>query len=197
MSIARADVTGAILCGGRGRRMGGADKGLVEYAGRPLVLHAIERLAPQVATLVINANRNLERYRAFAHDVVTDATADFDGPLAGLAAVAQASRTDWLASVPCDLPLLPEDLVARLASALDAQRDAAVAIAVSEGRAHPVCALMHRRTALGIGAWLARGDHRVLAFMRDQGLVEVAFDDCPGTFRNLNTPDDLGATAPA
>src|SRR5437660_7712009 len=115
-----AQITGIVLAGGQGRRMGGVDKGLVELDGRPLAAHVIARLAPQVSALVINANQNLERYAAFGHPVVPDAVGGFAGPLAGLHAGMTAATRSCVVTVPCDSPFLPLDLVARLAHALEA-----------------------------------------------------------------------------
>ncbi|HMX17345.1 MAG TPA: molybdenum cofactor guanylyltransferase, partial [Rhodocyclaceae bacterium] len=116
---AAAGVTGLVLAGGLGRRMGGADKGLLDYAGRALVAAAIERLRPQVGTLMVNANRNGEAYAAFGFPVLADAVAGFAGPLAGLQAGLAACTTPLLVTVPCDSPDAPRDLVARLGAALE------------------------------------------------------------------------------
>ena len=114
----RALVTGLVLAGGLGRRMSadgaGVDKGLALLGGRPMVAHVIDRLAPQVGTLLINANRNADRYAAFAHPVIPDAIEGYAGPLAGLHAGMRAAATPWIVTAPCDSPFLPEDLVARL-----------------------------------------------------------------------------------
>ena len=120
MTIARTDITGVVFAGGQGRRMGGVDKGLVELDGRALVAHVIERLAPQVGELVINANQNRDRYAAFGYPVVADVIPDFAGPLAGLHAAMAAATTPYVVTSPCDSPFLPADLVARLALALAA-----------------------------------------------------------------------------
>src|SRR6185437_902575 len=141
MTISRAAITGVVLAGGQGRRMGNVDKGFVELDGRPLVAHVIERLAPQVATLVINANQNAERYAAFGHPVVADAIGGFAGPLAGLHAGLAVARTSHVVTVPCDSPFLPDDLAARLAAAMAAV-DAELAVARTGDQPHPVFALV-------------------------------------------------------
>ena len=119
MTVAARDVTGIVLAGGMGRRMGGVDKGLVELEGRPLVAHVLARLAPQVGALLINANQNRERYAAFGHPVVPDEVGGFAGPLAGLHAGMTHAATPYVATVPCDSPFLPPDLVLEVSRALD------------------------------------------------------------------------------
>ena len=109
--IARTDITGLVLAGGRGSRMGGADKGLQSYRGMPLAMHAMLRLAPQVGRVMINANRNLAAYESFGAPVFTDASGDFAGPLAGFVAGLEQCDTPYLVTVPCDSPLFPDDLV--------------------------------------------------------------------------------------
>jgi molybdopterin-guanine dinucleotide biosynthesis protein A len=191
--IAPSEVTGLVLAGGLGRRMsadgGGVDKGLQPFRGRPMVAHAIERLVPQVGALLINANRNLERYEAFGHPVVSDAVTGFAGPLAGLASGLRACRTRFLATVPCDSPFLPADLVARLAAALE--RDSAqLAVARTGGQAHPVFLLVDREVLPGLEAFLAGGRRKIDAWYASLRFVEVDFDD-ENAFLNINTPDEL------
>jgi len=189
-------VTGVVLAGGLGRRMsvapeGTVDKGLQPLRGRPMVAHVIERLAPQVDALLINANRNLDRYREFGHPVVADSLGGFAGPLAGLHAGLLAARTDRVVTVPCDSPFLPTDLVARLAEA--AARDAAqVAVARAAGQPHPVFALVERALRGHLEAFLASGQRKIDAWYRDLRVIEVDFDDAQA-FRNINTPDELKA----
>ena len=126
--IDRQDITGLVLAGGRGSRMGGVDKGLQKHQGMPLAMHAMLRLAPQVGHVMINANRNLGAYESMGVPVWPDALADYPGPLAGFLAGLEHCETPYLVTVPCDSPLFPEDLVDRLAQAL-AERDAEIAMA--------------------------------------------------------------------
>ena len=142
-ALARADVTGIVLAGGLGRRMGGVDKGLVMLEGRAMVAHVLDRLAPQVGAIVVNANQNRERYAAFGHPVVADAVGGFAGPLAGLHAGMTAASTPFVVTVPCDSPFLPLDLVARLARAVLAA-DADLGVARTFDQPHPVFALVRR-----------------------------------------------------
>ncbi|MEJ6000065.1 molybdenum cofactor guanylyltransferase MobA [Paucibacter soli] len=186
-----ADITGLVLCGGRGSRMGGVDKGLQPLQGRPLVEHVLERLGPQVGTLLINANRNLARYAAYGHAVLADASEDFAGPLAGLLAGLQACRTPWLLAVPCDAPRLPLDLAARLHEAAE-RTGAAVALPVTE-RVQPVFCLLRQDLAPALNAYLAGGGHRVEACLRARPHVLVPFerDGDAAAFFNANSLDEL------
>lgn len=187
--MANPEVTGLILAGGAGRRMGGADKGLMPYRERPLVTHAIARLAPQVGSLLVSANRNLEAYRAFGHPLVCDDQPDYPGPLAGLAAGLAACRTPWLVCIPCDCPALPLDLVARLLEAAETA-GASGAVAVSAGQMQPTFQLCRQSLLPALAAFLAAGNRRVGEWCRKQGAVEVAFAD-EAAFANLNSPDAL------
>lgn len=185
-------ITGVILAGGRGRRMGGVDKGLRELCGRPLVAWVIERFAPQVDELLINANQNLERYRAFGYPVLPDAIEGFAGPLAGLERALAAARHELVAVVPCDSPFLPRDLVARLAHALELGR-ADLAVARTGDQPHPVFCLGRRRLRGGLADFLRGGGRKIDAWYAALRVVEVAFDDQPGAFRNINTEEELRA----
>jgi len=187
--VGKEAVTGLILAGGEGRRLGGADKGLVDYRGRPLVAHAIERFAPQVATLMISANRNIERYRRLGYPVVTDACADRLGPLAGIAAGLRACETPWLAVCPCDGPQLPADLVGRLLAAVG---DAPLAIAATPAGPQPTFMLCRRELLPALDARISSGERGALAWCRSQGAVQVRFPDA-AAFANLNRPEDFAA----
>ncbi len=201
--IERDDITGIVLAGGLGRRMSsdgqGVDKGLQPFRGRPMVAHVIERLAPQVGTLVINANRNIERYADFGWPVVRDAIEGFAGPLAGLHAGMTQARTRWVATVPCDSPFLPLDLVARLSAAVVARDDDSptadvsgvqLAVARTAGQAHPVFALVERALIDDLRAFLASGQRKIDAWYAPLRVVEVAFAD-EAAFRNINTVKEL------
>jgi len=194
--IAREDVTGIVLAGGLGRRMGGVDKGLVELDGRPMVAHVIERLSPQVGTIVINANQNADRYAAFGVPVVADAVQGFAGPLAGLHAGLARTSTRYAATVPCDSPFLPGDLVARLGAGL-AAADAQLAVARTFEQPHPVFALVRTDVLAHLAAFLSGGGRKIDAWYASLRIVEVAFDDCAEAFRNINTRDELDAARTA
>jgi molybdopterin-guanine dinucleotide biosynthesis protein A len=193
--IARDDLTGLVLAGGQGRRMGSVDKGLVDFAGRPMVAHVIARLAPQVGALVINANQNAERYAAFGHPVVADAIGGFAGPLAGLHAGLNASATPYVVTSPCDSPFLPLDLAARLAAALSAGR-AELAVARTGEQPHPVFALVDRRVLPHLERFLQDGGRKIDAWYATLQVVEVPFDDEADAFRNINTRQELAANLP-
>jgi molybdopterin-guanine dinucleotide biosynthesis protein A len=193
-TIAPADVTGIVLAGGQGRRMGGVDKGLVPLAGRPMVAHVIERLAPQVGPILVNANQNADAYAALGHPVVPDAVGGFAGPLAGLQAGLARASTPYVVTVPCDSPFLPPDLVARLGAALVRER-AALAVAKTFDQPHPVFALVRRDVLPNLTAFLEGGGRKIDAWYASLAVVLVPFDDCEAAFRNINTRDDLEAAS--
>ncbi len=174
--------------------MGGVDKGLQLFDGRPLVQHAIERLAPQVGTLLVNANRNLEAYRAFGAPVVADTVPDFAGPLAGWLAGLEQCRTEWLVTVPCDSPRFPLDLVQQLAHAV---RSTGAGLATAETAVHgqprtqPVFTLLRARLAEALAAYLRDGGHKIDRWTAMQGGTCVRFDDAAAFF-NINTLEELG-----
>jgi molybdopterin-guanine dinucleotide biosynthesis protein A len=180
--IAREHITGLVLAGGRGTRMGGADKGLQLHRGRPLAAAALARLAPQVGALMVSANRHLSDYAALGAQVVADTVADQPGPLAGMLAGLEQAQTEWLAVVPCDVPGFPLDLVDRLAAAVG---DTPLAVANAERR-HPVFCLLNRSLRAALARDLAAGQRRVNDWTLAQGAVEVHFDD-EAAFANLNT----------
>lgn len=191
--IDRASITGLVLAGGLGRRMSadgaGVDKGLQPFRGRPMAAHVIERLAPQVGALLVNANRNLDAYRGLGHPVIADAIDGFAGPLAGLHAGMRAAATEWVVTAPCDAPFLPADLVARLAEAAASSR-ADLAIARAGGREHPVFMLARRALLPGLEAFLAGGERKVDRWYAPLHRAVADFDD-EDAFVNLNTPDEL------
>jgi len=188
----KPEVTGVILAGGQGRRMGGADKGLQLLDGRPLAQWVLDRLAPQVAAVLISANRNLPRYAEFGCPVLPDRIADSAGPLAGVQAALAQAATPLLQTVPCDSPFLPGDLVARLHAELTGQ-GAQLAVARSGGRVHRACCLLRCDLAPRLDAFLASGERKVGLWHASLDVVEVDFDDSDGAFANLNTADDLAA----
>lgn len=183
-------ITGVILAGGLGRRMGGIDKGLQELRGQTMVHRVIERLAPQVDELLINANRNVERYAAFGHRVVPDQIPDYAGPLAGLHAALTAAAQPLVATAPCDSPFLPTDLVSRLLSALTAS-DADLAVARTFDQPHPVFCLCKREVLPHLSEFLASGGRKFERWYATLKAVEVAFDDEAEAFENINTREEL------
>lgn len=185
-------ITGLILAGGLGRRLGGVDKGLQILNGNTLVAHVIERLAPQVDTLMISANRNPEIYAALGHPVVTDCVAGFAGPLAGLQAGLTACTTPLLALAPCDSPFLPLDLVDRLRKGLE--RDGTeIAVPKTSDGLQPVFALMRREVLPTLSGYLAAGGRQMQEWCRQLPLSVVDFSDA-SAFANINTPEELSAS---
>ncbi|MCX7628423.1 MAG: molybdenum cofactor guanylyltransferase [Methylophilaceae bacterium] len=183
-------VTGIILAGGLGRRMGGLDKGLLPLRGKPLVAHVIDRLAPQVDELLINANRNLEDYAHYGYRVVPDAVAGYAGPLAGLQRGLSEAAHPLVVTAPCDSPYLPADLVTRLHAALEAKQ-ADLAVAVAQGRQQPVFCLCRRTLLPHLTAFLDNGGRKIDAWYATLEVAEAPFDDCPDAFMNINTLQQL------
>ena len=185
-------ITGLVLAGGLGRRMGGVDKGLSLLDGEPLVEHIIRRLAPQVGQLIINANQNHDIYAGFGCPVVGDRITGYAGPLAGLEAGLAACTTPYLLTVPCDSPLLPADLVSRLAACLTAHK-ASIAVARTGEQLHPVFSLIRSDELPELQAFINAGGRRMEAWLRRLCWAPCPFDDCPEAFANINTPDELRA----
>jgi molybdenum cofactor guanylyltransferase len=193
-------ITGVILAGGRGSRMGGADKGMQNFNGVPLALHTLLRLSPQVGSIMINANRNLAAYESFGVPVWPDATAmgDYAGPLAGFMTALERCDTPYLLTVPCDTPLFPDDLVARLASAFARDNaDFAVAAAPEEDgqlRPQPVFCLMHTGVLESLMRFTQGGGRKIDAWTAQHRVVSVPFNE-PGddarAFYNANTLAEL------
>ena len=192
MSIHKEDVTGLVLAGGRGTRMGGADKGLQIHSGVPLAQYALERLRPQVGALMLNANRNLSEYRAMGVPVWPDEIPEFPGPLAGILSGLGHCRTPYLVTVPCDTPNFPFDLVERLAAGLSGDDTMAVAYSQeTDGlRAQPVFCLMKVSLRDSLAAFIRSGERKTGLFGAQQRSVRVVFDD-PAAFANANTLDEL------
>ena len=195
MPIASDDITGLILAGGRGTRMGGVDKGLQNHQGLPLALHALLRLQPQVGAVMLNANRNLAAYEAMGVPVWPDPMADFAGPLAGWLAGLEHCSTPWLLTVPCDTPAFPLDLAARLAAAASAEgTDIAMAATLEDGRvqAQPVFCLLRSSLLESLVAYLHSGQRKIDRWTAQHRVATVVFDDAT-MFFNANTADDLRA----
>jgi len=189
----KKNITGLILAGGRGSRMGNVDKGLQPFDGEPMVSRVIQRLSPQVGKLIINANQNLESYENFCVPVWPDDLSGFAGPLAGLQTGMQHCETPYLVTAPCDSPFLPEDLVASLSSALAAEgADLAVAVtgAGTTRQPHPVFCLMKTSLLPQLNSYLASGKRRIDGWYAALKVAEVTFKD-EAAFRNINTLEEL------
>ena len=193
MNIPVHDITGLILAGGRGSRMGGADKGLQNHLGLPLAMHAMLKLAPQVGSVMINANRNLGAYESFGVPVWPDPQADYAGPLSGFLAGLEHCETPYLVTVPCDTPNFPTDLVARLAQALHAE-DADIAMAATQDAAgvqvQPVFCLMKASLLESLVRFTQSGQRKIDRWTAGHRCCTVVFDDASAFF-NANTPDEL------
>lgn len=183
-------VTGIVLAGGMGRRMGGVDKGLLTFKGRPMIAQVLERLRPQVDELLINANRETETYATFGYPVIADAIGGFAGPLAGLHSGMTAATHGLVATVPCDSPFLPEDLISRLLAALQ-ENNAELAVARTGDQPHPVFCLCRTSLLPHLTQFLQNGGRKIDAWYAGINTVEVAFDDEVKAFTNINTPEEL------
>ena len=203
-TIAPQDITGLILAGGRGSRMGGVDKGLQNFNGIPLALHTLMRLGPQVESVMVNANRNLSAYESFGSSVWPDASADFAGPLSGFLVGLERAETPYMLTVPCDTPRLPLDLAERLAQAL-VREDADIAMAAAPEtdehgqtrlRTQPVFCLMKIELSESLVRFTHAGGRKIDAWTAQHKTVEVSFDlpsDDPLAFANVNTLTELQA----
>jgi molybdenum cofactor guanylyltransferase len=201
MSRIGNDITAVILAGGRATRMGEVDKGLQLFRSQSMVAQILYRLQPQVGTILINANRNLEAYRVFACELVPDIMPDFAGPLAGIHAALQHCRTPFLATLPCDSPCIPDDLIAKLYQALQdspaqlavvTTTKAAISTQSADHARHrqPVFSLMRIEVAKSLVEFLSAGGRKVDAWHSRLSTLEVAFDDAQA-FANINTYADL------
>jgi molybdenum cofactor guanylyltransferase len=183
-------ITGLILAGGLGRRMGNVDKGLAEFNGRPMIAGVIDRIRPQVDDLLINANRNLEIYRAFGYRVVSDAIEGFAGPLAGLERGLAEAAYELVVTCPCDSPFLPMNLVTRLAAPF-ADSSIDLAVAKTGAQSHPVFCLVRRSVHSHLRDFLSSGGRKIDAWYATLRTMEVSFDDDATAFANINTTSEL------
>ena len=189
MSAVSGAVSGVVLAGGQGRRMGGVDKGLQVLRGKPMAQWALERLAPQVDEILINCNQNLDAYARFGYRLVPDEIGGFAGPLAGLHASLKAAAHPLVVTVPCDSPFLPSDLVSRLQQHLN-KND--LAVAKTGDQPHPVFSLVRKDVLDNLEAFLRSGGRKIDAWYASLATVEVSFDDEADAFRNINTREELG-----
>ena len=197
--ISPTHITAVILAGGLGRRMGGVDKGLQQIHGQPMVQQVLNRLQPQVGRVLINANRHLDEYKGFGVPICSDSISGYAGPLAGIQAALLHTTTPYLVSVPCDSPLLPKDLVTRLASAMH-QHTADAAVAVTgdpdQVQRHPVFLLLKSELRNSLERYLGSGGRKVDDWLASLKCIDVQFDD-EMAFTNINTPEDIAALPPS
>ncbi|WP_404416372.1 molybdenum cofactor guanylyltransferase MobA [Marinospirillum sp.] len=191
MTTQALPITGIILAGGEGRRMGGQDKGWVRYQGEPLIHHVSQRLLPQVSELLINANRNQADYQSLGYPVIADLESGFQGPLMGILTGLKAASQPWVLFAPCDGPFLPEDLAARLyQAALDSQQPIAVA---SDGeRLQPVVVLIRRDCLVQLEAAMQAGERKPDRWYASVGMTSVVF--AAEGLRNFNKPEEIPLT---
>ena len=188
----REHITGLILAGGRGLRMGGADKGLMPLDGRPMVEYVIQRLRSQVEDILISANRNHEQYAEFGYRVIPDTSEGFLGPLAGVASGLHAAKTEYVLTVPCDSPLIGDDLAARLGQAL--MRDATELAVAHDGRQPQRSFLLLRRSLVSdLTAFLASDERKVQHWLAQNRVATADFRDCPEKFANIDDPSEYQA----
>jgi len=182
------DITAVILAGGRGTRLEGLDKGLVKLKNKPLVQHLIERIQPQVAQIMISANRNIKNYEKFGLPVFKDNSSDFAGPLAGILKALQESHTEWILSVPADSPFIPANLVSRLNENI---KDNKIVIPDDGKYLHPTFALIHKSLASSLEDFLQQGERKARVWMQQQKHTIVDFSDQADAFININTLAEL------
>lgn len=178
-----------ILAGGRGSRLDGIDKGLIAYAGRPIIEHLLKQLQEQAPQIIISANRNIERYQAYKLPVIMDEKSNYAGPLAGISAAMQAIPAEYLLTLPCDAPLIPHDYLKRMANAL-CQESADIAIATDGNNLQYVHALIPVRLHQHLQKYLQAGHRRVGEWLRQHSFTAVDFSDQVDAFNNINTEAD-------
>lgn len=190
MTIERAKITGVVLAGGRARRMGGGDKGLLPFRGKPLAAWAITALQAVTDTILINANRNLDEYAALGYPVIADAADTYEGPLAGLLSAMKTAKTPYVLTVPCDSPLVQGQLLERLYTTR-MEHDADLCAAHDGERLHPVFLLTKTELVASLETYLAGGDRKIDLWLARHHLVLADYRDHPELFANVNTPEDL------
>ena len=183
-------ITGVVLAGGRARRMGGADKGLLQFRGRPLVAYALDALRQVTGTILINANRNQADYARFGYPVIGDLTDRFDGPLAGLLSAMQAAQTDYVLTLPCDCPNVDGALLSRLYASLTSA-GAEVCAAHDGERLQSLVLIVKRELHGDLAQYLASGQRKVETWLRMHTLAVADYRDHPELFANLNTLEDF------
>ncbi|MDX1695212.1 MAG: molybdenum cofactor guanylyltransferase MobA [Ketobacteraceae bacterium] len=194
------EVSGIILAGGQGRRMGNRDKGWVNFGDKPMISHVVERLRPQVSEILISANRNLERYRELGFSVIPDTAHGlspddgYQGPIAGIIACLGRIRSDFAVIVPCDAPLIPSDLVANLAQRVD-QHTRLVLFRVND-RLQPLFGLYHRELADDLQAYFESGERKLMTWCESINPQIISVEDRDGEFSNINSPEEMAVLKP-
>jgi len=194
MHINKNNITAVILAGGKGRRLEGQDKGLVIYKNKALIEHVIERIKPQVGSVIINANRNQATYESYGFTVISDDMSDFQGPLAGFAGAMNFVSTQYILTLPCDGPLLPLNLVSKMLSKLNAKADNTNSIIVAHDgeRVQSVYALIPVALLSSLQAFLKKDERKVGLWYNEQDVIHADFSDMPEAFFNINKKEQLG-----
>ncbi|GMR16852.1 MAG: molybdenum cofactor guanylyltransferase MobA [Gammaproteobacteria bacterium] len=188
MPINSQNITAVILAGGQGSRLGGVDKGLLELNKIPLVQHLINRIRPQVAGIIISANRNIKRYADLGFPVYEDEISDFAGPLAGILKALQQCKSEWLLTAPADSPFIPANLAQRLGKNIQNNK---IVMAHDGKRLQPTFALIHKSLASSLEDFLQQGERKARVWMQQQPHKIVDFSDEANAFININTEDEL------
>ncbi len=188
--MAKSAITGLVLAGGQARRMGGVDKGLVNINGQTIVEKITRKLEEQCTNVIINANRNLELYRQLGHEVITDQTSGFQGPLAGMLSGLKSIRTEWLITAPCDGPFLSNTYASSMLNAAQSI-GTPIAVAKDHERLQPVYTLLHVSTRDSLEAFLNSGERKIDRWFSEFKFAEVLITDCDDMFENINTPEQL------
>jgi len=186
----QAKITGVILAGGRARRMGGQDKGLIPLIDRPLITYVLDAVKPCVDQLLINANRSQEEYKRFQIPVISDETTGFDGPLAGILAAMKVSQTDALITAPCDTPMLQERMVQRMINTMR-NHEAEICVAHDGNRLQPVFLGLDCELKKNLERYLDSGNRKIDIWLNQHVMKVVDYSDCPEMFVNINSPDEL------
>lgn len=190
MSLHSNKICTVILAGGRGSRMHGQDKGLIEWQGKPMIEHILSSLSDEHQPIFINANRNIERYREYAYDVIADTYDDYQGPLAGILSAMQHCQQDYILCIPCDSPQPPNDLLPRLLHCL-AQQEASSAICYDGKRLQPLFSLISCSLQTELKSFLDSGNRKVHTFFENIHAAICDFSDQPECFHNFNTLEDM------
>ena len=189
MRIHKSNITAVILAGGKGSRLGGQDKGLVIYKGKPLIAHVLERIQPQVEQILISANRNQSKYQKYGYTVINDELSNFQGPLAGFASAMKIAKTDYILTLPCDGPKLPLDLVSRMTQEI--KEKSGIAVAHNGERLQPVYAMIPVALLDSLENFLANGHRKVESWYAEQKSHVVDFSEQSNAFFNINRKQDL------
>lgn len=188
--IEKNDITGAILAGGRARRMHGEDKGLILFESKPLVKYVIDILSPQVGNLIINANRNHKEYAKYGFEIISDELSDYCGPLSGMASILNKIETPYLVTAPCDSPFLSTKLVSSLSSAM-ANENADISVAHNGLRVQPVFCMLKKTMVTSINEYLDRGERKIDKWFEQHAVAIADLSSYPESFKNFNSREEL------